>query len=146
MCTCQHTCTPLHTIPLHTIATSTQCQSTASTRLEVRRDSGIRSLRHMEDRDLMFYTHSTAKDHSYPAEPKCTPATSQILTLFMTHFTVEDRIRLGKIKLNELGKQKLGRRSLPQSYFLTHYRLRKKEPFTALGSHLQGGPSFLRLH
>ena len=62
----------------------------------------------------------------------------------MTHATVEDRRIWGKMKLNELGCQKLCRQKKRVSrhsmltYILTGYRIRKREPLIALGSHQRG--------
>ena len=49
------------------------------------------------------------------------------------------------MRLNELGKQKLGRYRNPksrhsmQSYILTYYRLRMREPLIGLGYHMGVG-------
>ena len=95
------------------------------------------------DRYLMFYVQSPAKGHNIRAKQNCFPTTSKNYdALLNTHFTIED---LEKLKLNEPGRQKLGRHSSPvsrhsiQSYMLTYYRLRKREPLIALGFH-EGGP------
>ena len=51
---------------------------------------------------------------------------------------IEDRRNLEKMKVNESGRQKLGigrSRHSTQNYTLTNYRLRKREPMIALGSH-----------
>ena len=51
----------------------------------------------------------------------------------------------------EPGRQKLGRYRSPvsrhsiQSYILTYYRLRKREPLIALGSHQEGNGEFCKL-
>ena len=86
------------------------------------------------------------REGSYQEKEYCIPTTSKNSdALLNTHFTIDD---VDKLKLNEPGRQKLGRHSSPvcrhsiQSYILTYYRLRKREPFIDLGFH-EGGPSFL---
>ena len=84
------------------------------------------------DRYLMFY------EGSYQGETKCIPTTSKILIHYLKHIPLLKIWRnLENMKLNELGRQKLGRYRSPvsihdiQSYILTYYRLRKWEPLIA---------------
>ena len=51
---------------------------------------------------------------------------------YTLNFIVEDGRNLGKMKLKEPGKQKLGRMYSMQSYILTYYRLRKREPLVGV--------------
>ena len=83
------------------------------------------------DRYLTFDAKSTVKGH-VRAHKQCIPTTSK-------HY---------EMKLNEPERQKLdtyrSRHSM-QSYILTCYRLRKREPSIALSSHHQGEGGGLNL-
>ena len=61
-------------------------------------------------RYLMFSFQSTAKGHVIKAKQKCIPTTSTNSDPPLnTHSTVEDLRNLGEMKVNEPGRQKLGR-------------------------------------
>ena len=73
----------------------------------------------------MFYAQSTAK-----GQTKCIPTTGKILIHYLKHILPLQIWRtLQKMKLNELGRQKLGRYISPvsrhsvQSYILTYFDL-----------------------
>ena len=90
------------------------------------------------------------REGSYQGETKCIPTTTQGKTVI--HNLIHNpplRIwrKFGNLKkkFNEPGRQKVGRCRSPvrrhsmQSYIRTYYRLRKREPLIALGSHQVGG-------
>ena len=77
---------------------------------------------------------------SYQGKTKCTLTTSTHSdSLLDTRSTVEDFENLLTVKLNESGRQKLGRYRSPvsrhsiKSYILAYYRFRKRRPLIALG-------------
>ena len=102
---------------------------------------------------LMFYTLSQPRGvitNIRQGETKCTPSLQvKILIHYsFTHSTIKDWRNFEKMKLNELGRQSsrlytgrspVSRHSM-QSYILTNYRLRKREPLNliALGSYKGG--------
>ena len=68
----------------------------------------IDALHWFQDRQILDVLHPVNREGSYQGETKCIPTTSSD-SLFNTHSTVEDWRNLGKMKLNEPGRQKLGR-------------------------------------
>ena len=65
----------------------------------------------------MFYAQSTAKDHIIGAKQNVaynsTTTSKHSDSLLTTRSTVEDWRHVGKVKLNEPGRQKLGRYRTP---------------------------------
>ena len=61
------------------------------------------------DRYLMFYSQSTAKGHIKVKQNVFVPQEKHSDSLLNTHSIVEDWRNFGEMKLNELGRQKLGR-------------------------------------
>ena len=99
------------------------------------------------DRYLMFCTESNVEG-LYQGKTKCVGNASQILIQCLIHVTLMIKEVWGKIKLKELGRQKLCRQPCQQVqhaklYFSIYYRLRKREPLIALG-YLQRGLQFMR--
>ena len=100
-----------------------------------------------KDRQILDVLRPVNSAGSYEGEAKCIPTTSKILIHYLKHSPLlKTWMKFGgKMKLHELGRQKLGKYGSPvsrhsiQSYSLTYFRLRKREPLIALDCH-QGGP------
>ena len=90
------------------------------------------------DRYLTFYVVNDEWSLHFQGETKCiATASNNSDSLLNTHSTDEDWTHLENKKLSEPGRQKLVdrspvRRHKMQSYILSYYRLRKREPLIAL--------------